>query len=138
MALFITNTNLINSLIKQEFQLPKTANIRLFLSKYLKDLNHTTALIKIIVAGNRILNSHNLEEIAKIANGRNIRIYYALKKNNKIKINYIKYQIKKLNNLEENFLKENWNIDFFETLGKKFIIKINGANLENILYNYNL
>ena len=135
MALFVTNTNLIEFAKKQHFDLPKNARIRWFLNQYLKTLENENIVLKLVVAGNRVLNNCG-KEIKKIANGRNIRIYYAIKKNKKIKIKYVKYKIKHLNIQEESFIEQNWNVDFFETLGKKFVEQINGANLENFLYNY--
>lgn len=135
MAPFITNTNTIEAYNKANWQLPKCAKINQLIKTLLKSEN-SDALIKIVAAGNRILNSHISEEVAKIANGRNIKIYYGFKRNNKIKINYIKYQIKHLSKNEEEFIRKHWHIDFFELEGKKFIKKINGSMLENLLYNY--
>ena len=130
----LTNSRIIKDSQFLEIDFPKNANIRKYANEILKDVNDI-ALIKIIAAGTRILNNYDAKNVAQIANGRNIRIYYALKKNNKIKINYIKYKIKHLSLAQQEYLEQNWSMDFFETMGKQFIKQMSGCVLENILIN---
>lgn len=138
-------SNFLNSFENYELQhtkinWPEQGEIRKILTEVVNKIEKNTEDVIIVCVrtiGRRIIESMEKDVLLKLVNNRRYRIYFAVKKNNKVFINYGFYKIKRLGTLEIKICKENWMNDFFETKGKHFIEKSGGVLFfESVLAKY--
>ncbi len=135
---------------KIELTLPDTAAPREILKTQLEKLSVTypnkTVVLAIRFIGRRIVKLDQKEKFVKLLDGRRHSIYYGIKNQAKVHINFVWYKLKHLSHTERKFLLENLNENSFESwpeainekIGNaRFLIeKTGGIALENLLYRY--
>ena len=109
--------------------LPKDGEVRKIISDTLRseDASDKVLLLNILTVGRRVLNDRDNIDIVNLIEGRKHRKYWAVKHKNKITVKFAWYKIKRFNDKERKYVQENWCLDFFDTIGKRFVKQVNGV-----------
>lgn len=104
---------------------------RKIITEELKKIENSIALISLVFVGRRLITKEN----CNLLKGRRHRIFWGLKKNNKIYIKFGWHKLKNFNDQEKLHLAQEWNLNFFEQNGKYLIEKSGGTlSPDNLLY----
>lgn len=127
--MLISNLNIIATPI--EIQPTTNGAPRKIISAELKKIDSPLALLGFIFVGTRLISKEN----ALLLKGRRHRIYWGLKKNNKIYIKFGWHKLKNFSDQEAKQIANNWHFDFFNQEGKYLIEKSGGIlSPHNLIY----